>query len=98
MKQKTQFQSESQIANLTGRYNDLMQDVVLAIQERLTDVDGTFDFEDNGFEDESGNDVVGVDSEDIHITGNHRYSLHELSFWDGIKVIETIDRAKSITL
>lgn len=87
-------QSKSQLVNLTGRYSYLMQDVVLAIQQRLLDTDGTFDFEDNGFEDESGNDVVGVDNEDIHITGNRRYSLHELSFWDGIKVIEAIGEVK----
>lgn len=74
---------------LTDRYNDLMEDVRREIINQLPD-GRKFDFEDNGFEDEAGNDVEAVDTEVVHISGGETYSLHELSFWDGIKIIDTM--------
>lgn len=74
------------------RYNDLMEDVRLEIESLVQKhADGKeFSFEDNGFEDDSHNDVAGVNLEDVLLADGETYSLHELSFWDGIKIIDTI--------
>jgi len=77
----------------TDRYNALMEDIRLRIEDLvMSNTDGNqFDFEENGFEDESQNDISGVSLENVILADGETYSLHELSFWDGIKIIETIE-------
>ena len=80
-----------QVKELTDQYNSVMENMRIAIEELLPDGE-RFELEENGFEDDSSNDIEAVDNENVYMVGGDSYSLHELSFWDGITIIETIQK------
>lgn len=84
------------VKNLIDDFNEVMQDVVLAI-ENLTEGKDKVDISDTATYDESGNCILAVDNESVYFENDSKgcdYSIHELSFWDGIKVIEAIQKVQ----
>lgn len=80
------------------KYNQLLSTVIIQIQEYAGD--NIIDFEENGFEDLSGNDIYGVDNEKVYMndgdfTEKNSYSLHELDLLDAIKIIGDLENPEN---
>ncbi len=84
--------NETAVKQLCDQYNSVMENLRMEI-DTLTD-GGKVDFDENGFEDVSHNDITGIDGEDVLLADGETCSYHELDFWDGIKIIEAIQKAK----
>lgn len=77
---------------LIDGYNYIMEQLHLEIEE-LTKGEIVY-FGENGFEDDSSNDLCAVSPEGVYDSEESGaepiYQIYELSFWDGIKVLEIL--------
>ena len=71
-----------------SKLSELQTSCVLQIQQFIGDIPNKIKFEENGFEDLSGNDIEGVDKENVYFNNfEDSYPLHQLDLIDAIRII-----------
>lgn len=86
---------------LSIKINALNEEMVQAIREALADngyviESETMGFdEDDEFEDEANNTIVGVSQQNVYFKDNSGdvecYPLHELGFYDGVQILTILE-------
>lgn len=76
------------------KYDDLLQTIILQLNEYTKG--RIIDFGNQGFEDISGNDICGIDDENVYIDYDfedldNAYPLHELDLMDAIRILENFE-------
>lgn len=72
------------------KYNSLLDTIVIQLQEYTAGE--KIEFEEQGFEDVAGNDICGMDDENVYMeASDETYPLHELDILDAIKILGDLE-------
>jgi len=76
-----------------NKYRDLLETCILQLNQFTQGK--VIDLGENGFEDEAGNDIIGLDDNYVYFNGfSDTYSLHELGLLDAIKLVGDLEGTK----